>query len=133
MRKLDLSRYVIGVDGLDELKAKLSRALENEDEDALFNVASELSKAALYDVKSSLIEVLFHPELNLPSAAVLERDETANKIFHSNNSVLLEEQEWINLRNAVQAISGFTRRDSQFIRRILNAPKVEVGAIETKE
>lgn len=133
MRKLDISRYVIGVDDLGELKAKLAKALENGDDDALFSVASELSQAALYDVKTSIIEVLFHPDLNLPSAAILERDETAHKILHCDGSVLLEEQEWINLRIAVQTVSGFTRRDSQFIHRVLDAPKVEMDAIETKD
>ena len=95
-------------------------------------VASEIAKANIYDVKASAIEVLFHQELDLRGEALLQRDDLARKIRNANGKVLLEEVEWIDLKNAVNTAPGLNRHDVPFMRLVTNAPAVEVEAKECK-
>jgi hypothetical protein len=132
MRKLELSRIVVGLDNLDELKKKLSQALAGNDDVALVKAASEIAKANIYDVKASAVEVLFHQELDLRGEALLQRDDLARKIRNANGKVLLEEVEWVDLRNAINTAPGLTSHDVPFIRLVTNAPIVEVEAKEGK-
>jgi hypothetical protein len=132
MRKLELSRIVVGLDNLDELKKKLSQALAGNDDVALVKAASEIAKANIYDVKASAVEVLFHQELDLRGEALLQRDDLARKIRNANGKVLLEEVEWVDLRNAINTAPGLTSHDVPFIRLVTNAPVVEVEAKEGK-
>jgi hypothetical protein len=132
MRQLELSNIIVGLDNLDELKKKLSRALVENDDVALVKVASEIAKANIYDVKASMIEVLFHQELDLRGEGLLQRDDLARKIRNANGKVLLEEVEWIDLKNAVNTAPGLNRHDVPFMRLVTNAPAVEVEAKECK-
>ena len=132
MRQLELSNIIVGLDNLDELKKKLSRALVENDDVALVKVASEIAKANIYDVKASVIEVLFHQELDLRGEALLQRDDLARKIRNANGKVLLEEVEWIDLKNAINTAPGLNRHDVPFMRLVTNAPVVEVEAKECK-
>ncbi len=132
MRQLELSSIVVGLDNLDELKKKLSRALAGNDDVALLKVASEIAKANIYDVKASAIEVLFHQELDLRGEALLQRDDLARKIRNANGKVLLEEVEWVDLRNAINTAPGLNRHDIPFMRLVTNAPVMEVEAKECK-
>ena len=132
MRKLELSNIVVGLDNLDELKKKLSRALAGNDDVALVKAAAEIAKTNIYDVKASAIEVLFHQELDLRGEALLQRDDLARKIRNANGNVLLEEVEWIDLKNAINTAPGLNRHDVPFMRLVTNAPIVEVEAKECK-
>ena len=132
MRKLELSNIVVGLDNLDELKKKISRALAGNDDVALVKAAAEIAKANIYDVKASAIEVLFHQELDLRGEALLQRDDLARKIRNANGNVLLEEVEWIDLKNAINTAPGLNRHDVPFMRLVTNAPVVEVEAKEYK-
>jgi len=83
----------------------------------------------LYDVRNSMIEVLFSRDLQLSAREALNRDDLARKIRDSSDgSILLEEGEYSKLEKAVDTIKGFGRADVEFVRRILNAPQVEVEA-----
>ncbi len=132
MRQLELSSIIVGPDNLDELKKKLSRALAGNDDVALLKVAAEIAKANIYDVKASAIEVLFHQELDLRGEALLQRDDLARKIRNANGKVLLEEVEWIDLKNAINTAPRLTSHDVPFMRLVTNAPVVEVEAKECK-
>jgi hypothetical protein len=132
MRQLELSSIVVGLDNLDELKKKLSKALAGNDDVALVKAASEIAKANIYDVKASAIEVLFHQELDLRGEALLQRDDLARKIRNANGKVLLEEVEWVDLRNAINTAPGLNRHDIPFMRLVTNAPAMEVEAKECK-
>ena len=132
MRKLELSNIVVGLDNLDELKKKISRALAGNNDVVLVKAAAEIAKANIYDVKASAIEVLFHQELDLRGEALLQRDDLARKIRNANGKVLLEEVEWIDLKNAVNTAPGLNRHDVPFMRLVTNAPVVEVEAKEYK-
>jgi hypothetical protein len=132
MRQLKLSSIVVGLDNLDELKKKLSKALAGNDNVALVKAASDIAKANIYDVKASAIEVLFHQELDLRGEALLQRDDLARKIRNANGKVLLEEVEWVDLRNAINTAPGLNRHDIPFMRLVTNAPAMEVEAKECK-
>ena len=132
MRQLELSSIVVGLDNLDELKKKLSKALAGNDDVALVKAASEIAKANIYDVKASAIDVLFHQELDLRGEALLQRDDLARKIRNANGKVLLEEVEWVDLRNAINTAPGLNRHDIPFMRLVTNAPAMEVEAKECK-
>mgnify|MGYP001619773014 FL=1 len=80
-----------------------------------------------YDVRGSLIEVLFAPELQLKARDILDRDDLARKIRDwKNNLLILEEAEFEKLKHAIENAGGLGRNEIQLIRRILEAPQVEV-------
>jgi len=80
-----------------------------------------------YDVKVSLVSVLFHPDLQLKAHELLERDKLANKINDcKDGSILLEEAEYSKLTQAIEVVKGFTKNDVEFVRRILEAEQVSV-------
>jgi hypothetical protein len=80
-----------------------------------------------YDVRNTLIEVLFSPELRLSAMDALERDSLARKIKDCpTNTLLLEEAEWQKIKQGLESLHGFGRNDIEFIRRVINAPEVAV-------
>lgn len=104
MRRIDLSNYTI--------------TLRKEDGERV-----ELP----YEMKESTIEVLFARELQLSGVELLARDDLARKIRDCpDGSILLEEQEWKKLVNAVNTVTGLTEQDVKLVRRIVEAPEVEV-------
>ena len=127
MRQLDIGSYVMGIDSLEDIKAGLAKAIADNDDAEVVNLAGELKSALVYDVRGSLVEVLFHPQLDLPAKAALERDDLARKILeHPESTILLEEAEYALITGSLNAVSGLGRNDVRFIRQVLNAPQVEV-------
>jgi hypothetical protein len=87
----------------------------------------EGTKQVPYDVKKSLIAVLFGPELRLRAQDLLERDKLARKIDEcKEDSILLEEAEYGMVKSAVDSVSGFSRDDVEFVKRVFEASQVEV-------
>lgn len=104
MRRIDLSNYTV--------------TLRKEDGE---------STDLPYQMKDSTIEVLFARELQLSGRELLARDDLARKIRDCpDGSILLEEQEWNKLVQAVTTVTGLSQQDVQLVRRILEAPEVEV-------
>lgn len=79
-----------------------------------------------YEVKSSLIELLFSRELHLSGPELLERDDLARKVRDCDGVLLLEEPEWQKLKSSVESTTGFGRPDVELVRRIMNAKDVPV-------
>lgn len=80
-----------------------------------------------YDVKNSMIEILFSRDLQLSAREALNRDDLARKIRDcSDGSLLLEEGDYAKLEKAVETIKGFGRADVEFCRRVLDAKRIEV-------
>lgn len=79
-----------------------------------------------YDVKGSLIGVLFHPELKIGGRELLLRDKLANKINDSEDKILLEEVDYSKIKMAIETIDGYSQNDVEFVRRILEAEEIEV-------
>lgn len=119
MRSLDLTRYPLEVspDGHQEtLKCP--------------NCGTEVERPLVppeYDVRNTMIEVLFSPDLHLTAVEALARDDLAHKIKDCpDNTLLLEEAEYQKLKQGLEATRGFSRNDIEFIRRIEKAPEVAV-------
>lgn len=84
-----------------------------------------------YNMKSSLVEVLFNPDQKLNAVELLKRDEIAKKILDCNKDyILLESEEFNQLKRSFDMINSFTRHDVEFVKRILNVEDVEVDVIE---
>jgi len=80
-----------------------------------------------YEMRNSLVNVLFHPALKLAGRALLLHHKLAEKIESCNkDSILLEDSEYMLLKNAVEKIPGFTKNDVTFVKRVLEAEEVEV-------
>lgn len=150
MRRIDISPYQINIaDGRspdEKLREFLSTApvavikrlaiekmaISPKDFDAL--AMDELGKPETkaesttdYDVRNSLMEILFHPGLELRAKDVLDRDVLARKIKDwPDKELLLEEEEYKKVVAAIEVLRGLTRHDVEFVRRVLNALQVEV-------
>lgn len=80
-----------------------------------------------YEFRDSMIELLFARDLQLSGTELLERDDLARKIRDcADGHILLEEGEWNKLVISANTIRGLGRPDVELVRRILEAPKVEV-------
>ena len=80
-----------------------------------------------YDVKNSMIEVLLSRDLGLSAREALDREDLARRIRDCpDGSILLEEADYTKLVVAVDTIKGWCRTDIEFLKRITEAPEVEV-------
>jgi len=87
-----------------------------------------------YPVKDSMIEVLLSKELGLSAREALERDVLARRIKDcSDGTILIEEGDYKKLVAAIDIITGWGRTDIEFLKRIIEAPEVEVGEVKPKE
>lgn len=82
-----------------------------------------------YEVKDSLAELILSRDLRLAGRQLLKNDDLARKILGClDGTVLLEEEEWNSLIHAAETVQSLGRPDVELIRRIFEAPKVEVAA-----
>ena len=89
---------------------------------------------AMFDIRTSLVNVLFHQKLNLGAVEVLERDELRRAIINEETDTLLvSPDDWQKLCGGVKAVDGFGQNDVEFIRRVLKADEVEVDEHEPPE
>lgn len=80
-----------------------------------------------YEVKDSMIELIFSRDLRLSGRELLIRDTLAHKISDcSDGSILLEEDEWNKFVTAIETIQGLGRPDVELTHRILEAPRIKV-------
>jgi hypothetical protein len=102
MRKIDLSDYTIDMP------------------------TGEGMKPYPYSVKQSIELAMYHPDLKLNFKDLLENDRVAQKIKHANGFILLEESEYLRIKVAFENIQGFRREDVELVKRVMDAPEVEV-------
>ncbi len=91
-----------------------------------YEVDLEPGTSVPYDVKRSLVNLLFGPHNSLDAEALLSRDDLARKIRAAQESVLLEDAEYRILEAAVRGFRGYGEHDVELVRRVLGAPAVEV-------
>ena len=109
MRKLDLRNYqtkgkVIGGDG---------EVIEVEGE---------------YQVKDSILNVMFLPSLGLQGAEAVKQQVLAHKIERAEDEILLEEAEFERIKKAIEGYSIRSRHDVELVDRILNkTPEINEG------
>lgn len=146
MRSIDLAPYKVrnplaadgeGLKDLEAIQKLYKKLVASADEkvngelDALLRVINDLKANSAadidYDVRNSLIEVLFAPNQGLSARDILDRDDLARKIRDwPDATLLLEDTEYDKVKQALESVTGFGRNDVEFVRRIFQASKVEV-------
>ena len=79
-----------------------------------------------YQMKESLIEILFNPSLKLNGVKVLKQNALAMKIEASGDELLLEDEEHERVLHALSLVEGIGRNEVEFARRIIEAESVTV-------
>lgn len=122
MRQIDITDYTVS---LPNPKAGEERK-DGSVEPAMVDIP--------YLFKQSMIEILFARDNELNGMEIIERDKLAHKIYDcSDGTILLEEEEWGKFYSALEKVKGLGRTDVEFVRRILEAEKVEVEAKPKEE
>ncbi len=81
---------------------------------------------APYQVKDSILNIMFLPALALRGAELVKQNVLAIKIEQAKDSILLEDEEYERLKKAAEAYPGQSRADVELIDRILNkTPEVK--------
>lgn len=105
MRKVDLKPYDI------------TQKVQANSKDGI----QEVDAVRAYDVKESILRVLFMPKLMLMGPEIIKQEALALKIEAANDGeVTLTETEYERLKNAVEKYPAQSRADVQFVNRILN-------------
>jgi hypothetical protein len=79
-----------------------------------------------YDVRGSLADGMYHPDLRLNHKDLFTNDRIAQKILKSEGSVLLEDSEYERVKSMIETVTGFRKEDVEFVRRVIEAPEVTV-------
>lgn len=79
-----------------------------------------------YNLKEMLVGVLMHPSLQIAGAELYKRMPIADKIKKADGEVLLEDEEYAKLLDAVKRIQGFGMNDAELVRRVIEAKEVAV-------
>ena len=107
MRKLNLKNY--------EFEQKVMNPVKGQPD----------SMSLTYQVKDSILNILFLPALQLKGAALVKQNILAIKIEGCTDEAVLEEEEYERLVKAVNAYPAQGRIDVEFIDRILNKTSKE--------
>lgn len=83
-------------------------------------------KEIAYGIKESMVEILYNPALKLNSINLLKQEGLAKKIVDAGEELLLEEEEYTRLKNALGVIEGLGKNDLEMIHRIVDAEDVVV-------
>lgn len=79
-----------------------------------------------YDIRGSLADGMYHPDLKLNYKDLFTHDRIAQKILKSEGSVLLEDSEYERVKFMIETVKGFRKEDVEFVRRVMEAPEVTV-------
>jgi len=89
------------------------------------NIQGELETAP-YAFKDAIINLMFHPDLRLSGTKLLEANILAEKIIKTDKEIILEEEEYNKVQNAVDSFKGFTRNEVELVKRVSECPKIDV-------
>jgi len=103
MRKLDLKKYTISV----------------RDEKGVTNIIP-------YDFKESLIQLMFHPNLQLSGKELLKTNIVVERLIKADKEILLEEDEYNKIKSAIDNFKGFSKNEVRLVERVYNCPIVDV-------
>ena len=110
MRKLNLTDYTVKVKYPDKA-----------------NPGKEIEAELPYRFKDSMLNLMFTRELQLDGAELVKQNVLAIKLEQcKDDEILLEEDEWGRIKQAISAFKGFTRQDMELVMRINEAEVVEV-------
>ena len=101
MRKLDLKNYTISL----------------PDEKGVLRFTP-------YQFQNTLMDMLPHPRLGLNGPELLKAMEVVEEIEKAKTEVLLSEEHYQLILDTCKKFRGFTKYDTQFLKRIFNCPVV---------
>lgn len=92
-----------------------------------------------FDMREFVYDVLLNPLLGLTAVQVMEHGELARRVRdHAGDSILLDRVDYDRLKWSIDAVGGddgrggrrpgFMAAAEEAVRRVLNAPKVEVDS-----
>jgi len=110
MRKLNMADYTVKLKAPDQMNP--GRMIEGE---------------YPYRVKDSILNLLFHPDLQLTGAELVKQNVLAMKLeLCKEDEILLEDEEWGRIKRAIDTFKGFSRNEVELVTRINEAAVVEV-------
>jgi len=87
----------------------------------------EGEKTISFEVRKSIIELLFIPALKLNAMALMNQNKLAEKIKDApEDFMLLEEEEYRTIQKSFTLFEGFDKHSVELVKRVLNAETVEV-------
>lgn len=86
-----------------------------------------------YDVKEMIIQLMFHPNLQLSGADLLKQNIIAEKILKAGIDVLLEEEEYNKVKQAIDSFKGFTKNEVELVKRVTECPEIKVKEEKEKK
>jgi len=111
MKKIDLRSYEV------DARDGMGRQIIDEKGDVIKQP---------YDVKNTLIEIIFSNQLKLNGRQNHERNRLADKIEKGDGEVLLEDADYAIIKSSVDLIQGFGKNERELLKRIYGAEEVEV-------
>ncbi len=84
-----------------------------------------------FQVRESIVNVLFAQE-RLDAAELLRRDRLGERILgQPGDSLLIEEADFQKIKASFEGFKGFRRIDVELVKRVLEAPEVQVEEVPT--
>lgn len=79
-------------------------------------------------VRQMLINCLFHPglQISVQNGGILARRVADRILDESSDAVILNQDEWKNLKDAVSTFPGFSHHELPIVDRVLNAEKTSL-------
>jgi len=105
MRRLKITNYTVKVKVPDQR-----------------NLGQEIEIELPYHFKTSVLNLMFLPELKLSGAELVRQNMLAMKLEAcTNEEIELADEEYQRIKKAVDTFAGFTRQDVELVERINNA------------
>jgi hypothetical protein len=103
------------------------RRIDLSDYDVEYDDEKGEVKTTKYMAKKSLVNMLYSQDIRLTAMELLDNDRVAQKIKGSDGVVLLEEEEYGKVKHALECLRGLSKQDVPLVKRVLEAPQVEVA------
>jgi hypothetical protein len=82
-----------------------------------------------YQVRKSITGLLFAPQLQLSARGIIDHDRIARLVETADEYVLLEEADYSRVKLAIETFTGYSRSDIELVKRVLEAPTVDVEQV----
>lgn len=96
-----------------------------------YDIVDELGSKQPFLVIKSLVSLMFNPDLQIGFRELIESDKVAKKLEEcKEDHVLLSEQEFGIIRDAVQKFKGYDRNALELVNRVNGTELVDVDVTE---
>ena len=110
MRKINMANYMVKLKAPDQMNP--GKMVEGE---------------LPYQVKDSILNLLFIQDLQLSGAELVKQNVLAMKLEQcKEDEILLEDEEYNRIKRAIDTFKGFGRNDVELVTRINDAEVVEI-------